>query len=106
LAKEEDFIMSKVRVVWYGLIRNYVDKPEDEFQISGSTTVAELLRSVVDRHDDMFRANIFTSSQKLQPTVIIQLNGRYIDKINGLNTKLEHNSELTITVIPLVTGGG
>ncbi len=98
--------MSKVTVTWYGLIRNFVDKQAEDFFIPDSATVRELLRLLVERHDDAFRANIFMSDWQLQPTVLIHFSGRDINEIDGLDTKLGDNSELTITVLPLVTGGG
>ncbi len=100
--------MSEVSVVWYGLIPRNVERREGKIHISGSTIVRELLQSLVKRHhgDDAFRANIFTSDSRLQSNVVIQLNGRDINEIDGLNTKLEDNSELTITVLPPLIAGG
>lgn len=98
--------MSKVKVTYYGLIQSMVDKPEDEHNLSGDATVRELLRSLVQRYGDNFRSMILTPDWQLLSSTIIYLNGCDINEIDGLNTKLEDNSDLSITVIKYAIGGG
>lgn len=98
--------MSKVKVTYYGLIRNVVDNKEGEHCLSGGTTVGELLHSLVQKYGDRFRSMMLTSDWQLHPLAVIELNGRDIDEIKGLDTKLEGNSELCITVIPYLIVGG
>ncbi len=49
---------------------------------------------------------ILTADGHLQPLAAVHLNGRDISEINGLDTKLEDNSELSIAVITYPVGGG
>ncbi len=49
---------------------------------------------------------MLTSDWELHPIAIIYLNGRDINEIEGLNSKLEDNSELSITVMPYEVYGG
>ena len=98
--------MSKVKVNYYGLIRNIVDNREDESYSSDDGTVEGLLQSLVQKYGDGFRSMVLTPEGQLLPITMIHLNGRDINEIDGLNTKLEDNSELSITVLAYATSGG
>ena len=98
--------MSKVKVTYYGLIRNVVDNQEEEYQLSDGAIIRELLQLLVERYGEGFRANILTPDWQLPPTAIMHLNGRDINEIDGLDTGLDDNSELSIIVIPHVIRGG
>ena len=98
--------MNKVKISYYGLIRNVVDNLENESHLSEDGTVGELLRSLVEKYGDSFRSAMLTPDWQLLPITMIHLNGHDINEINGLNTKLEDNSELSITVLAYATSGG
>lgn len=98
--------MSKIKVNYYGLIRNIVDNREDESYSSEDGTVEELLQSLVQKYGDGFRSMVLTPDWQLLPITMIHINGRDINEIDGLNTKLEDNSELSITVLAYATSGG
>ena len=98
--------MSKVKITYYGLIQNVVNQKEEDY-ISGAATVGELLHSLVQKYGDRFRSTVLTQNWQLQPaTTIVHLNGRDINEIDGLNTKLADNSELSITVVANIISGG
>lgn len=98
--------MTKIKVTYYGLIRNVVDNKEAEDYPYNGATVREVIGSLAQRYGDRFRSMILTSDWQIHPLAIIQLNGHDINEIEGLNTKLEDNSELCITVIPYLIIGG
>ena len=98
----------KVRVKYYGVIRNpkIVDKLEDEICLSGNGTVGKLLQSLVRKYGDEFRSMLLSPDWEPLLTTIIQLNGRDINEIDGLNTELKDNSELSITAVLAAIEGG
>jgi len=100
--------MMKVRVKYYGVIRNpkIMDKLEDEICISGNGTVGKLLQSLVRKYGDGFRSMLLTPDWEPLLTTIISLNGHDISETDGLNTKLEDNSELSITAVLAAIEGG
>ncbi len=98
--------MSKVKVNYYGLIRNIVDNREDESYSSDDGTVGEMLQSLVQKYGDEFRSMLLTPDWEPLLTTAIHLNGRDINEIDGLNTRLEDNNELSITVLAYATSGG
>ncbi len=98
--------MSMVKVTYYGLIQTTSGNREEEIYLSVEATVKELLQLLVERHGSKFGSSLLTSEGQLQPMVMIHLNGGDITEINGLDTKLKDNSELSITILgPIVTGG-
>ncbi len=97
--------MSKVNVSYYGLIQR-VSGNQEEVYLSGETTVRELLHLLVERHGNEFRASLLTSDWRLQPMARVFIDGRDINEVDSLNTKLKDNSELSITVLPLVAIAG
>jgi molybdopterin converting factor small subunit len=98
--------MSKVKVKYYGLVRNIVNREEEETYLSGGATVEELLHTLVQRYGDRFRSMILTPEWQLLDIAMIHINDRDISDIDGLNTKLPDDSELTITVTVYEIVGG
>ncbi len=98
--------MSKVKVSYYGMVQNAVGNLEKESFPSDDTTVGELLQSLVQRHGDEFKNTVLAPDGQLLPVTVIQLNGRDINDIDGLNTRLPDSSELTITVFVYIMSGG
>lgn len=98
--------MNKVKVTYWGLIQPVVENKEEENYLSDDATVGELVRLLVERHGDRFKSMVLTSNGQLHPLVTIQVNGRDIDEIDGLDTRLEANSELSVTVTPYLIVAG
>ena len=98
--------MGKVKIHYYGLIRNIVDKEEVEVHLSDDDTVRDLLHSLVQSYGDGFRSMVLTPEWELLHIAMIHVNDRDINELDGLNTKLEGNSELSITVLAYEVIGG
>ena len=99
--------MGKVKVSYYGMILQKVSGAhEEEVYLSGETTARDLLKILAEKHGDEFRESILTPDGQLRTAAIVQYNGRDINEIDGLDTKLGDNSELSIMLIAyMVTGG-
>ena len=103
--------MSKVKVTYYGVMFKIilgVDNQEEECQIPDGATVKELLRLLVEKHGDEFRAAFITHDWQLIPDTVILVNGNQlnINELDGLDTRLEDNSELSITAMLYTIDGG
>ena len=98
--------MSKVKVTYYGLLQHIVGNRENEYHVSDNTTVRDLLHLLVERYGNEFKANILTPDWQLHPLTVIQLNDHNINEIDGLNTMLMNNSELSIAVLAYLVSGG
>ena len=98
--------MSKVKVTYYGLLQHIVGNRENEYHVSDNTTVRDLLHLLVEKYGDAFKANILTPDWQLQTQTIIQLNDYNINEIDGLDTTLMNNSEVSIAVLAYLVSGG
>lgn len=62
----------------------------------------ELLDRLCTRYGGRLRAKLFTGD-RLSGDIIIMVNGRHIEHLDGLDTKLGENDE--ISIFPRVAGG-
>ncbi len=98
--------MNTVKVIHLGLMRNVVDKQEEEVNLSPETTVRELLHLLIQRHGNKFKSKVLTADWQLRPLTTIEVNNRNINEIEGLNTRLGNNSIVYIVAIVQPAMGG
>ncbi len=98
--------MNRVKVIYYGLIFSVTGNHDEEIDLPGEATIRGLLELLAERYGDRFRDNILSPYGEIQPHIVIQLNDRDITEINGIDTKLDDDNKLSITVLAFpVTGG-
>lgn len=95
--------MKKVKVIYYGMIWHKIGHHEEQVNLSDQATVRELVHLLVGKYGDKFRDNCLTPDFELRPLTKIHLNGRDINEIDGLDTRLDDNSEVFIALL-LVLG--
>lgn len=98
--------MCNIKITYYGLIRQIVDVQEEKSCIPDGGTVRELLQLLVHKYGEGFRSIILSLDGQLLPVAMLHLNGRDINEMDGLQTKLEANSDLSITVLAHAISGG
>ncbi len=69
----------------------------------GDSSVRELLKRLGARHQRFGRIVFDIDTQKLTGRVIIFFNGRDLELVNGLETRLSDGD--TLTFVPLIEGG-
>lgn len=74
-----------------------------EKEIEEGTTLKDLLNEIVTTHREVVEIAFDTQNQKLTGAMAIILNGRFIQLLNGLETKLSNGD--VIAFIPLIVGG-
>ncbi len=72
-------------------------------ETGGERSVRGLLNRLGARHERFGRIVFDISAQKLTDKVAIFLNGRTLELVNGLDTKLSNGD--TLTFVPLIEGG-
>ena len=72
-------------------------------EIGGNRSVRGLLNRLGARHERFGRIVFDISASKLTGRVLIYLNGRALELVNGLETEL--NDGDTLTFVPLIEGG-
>ena len=87
-------------VRYFAFIRDYTGSKE--ISIESSPTLRELLDKLCSRYGMRFREKLLVGD-RLSEDIIIMVNGRHIEHLEGLSTHLKDNDE--ISIFPRVAGG-
>jgi molybdopterin synthase sulfur carrier subunit len=87
-------------VKFFAFIRDYTGSKE--VYADSCHTLRELLNNLCSRYGNRLSEKLFTRDG-LSEDIIIMVNGRHIGHLNGLDTKLTENDE--ISIFPRVAGG-
>lgn len=96
----------KVKVSYFGLVQNAVGLREEELQLPAGSSIRGMLEALGERHGNTFRYGVLTSDGKLRPTTRVLLNGRDVEELGGLDTRLKGSAEVSITVVVYPVEGG
>ena len=88
--------------VFPSIPRTYKKKSE-VFKITGGTTVRDVLERVTSKYGEELHSILFDRGGNIREYVRVLMNGRDIQSLEGLYTKLEANC--TISLFPPVGGG-
>ena len=95
-----------VKVRYVGLIENVMGNRQEELNIDSNITVGELLNLLSEKHGAEFRHCVLRSTGELRPSVTIHISGRDIKELDGLNTRLPPDSEVTLVITGHPDPGG
>lgn len=87
-----------VKVSYLGLVRNVIGCREEEIEVAPGITVGDLLRRLIEKHGEPFRASVFKSKNELRSTTLICVNDHDIDQLQGFETKLDDGEQLSVVV--------
>jgi len=87
-------------IKFFAYIRDYTGSKE--INIDRCTTLRELLDKLCSKYGKKFSEKVFIGD-RLSDDIIILVNGRHILHLQGLETSLEENDE--ISIFPKVAGG-
>lgn len=87
-------------VRFFAFIRDYTGTKE--ISTEGCPDLKELLERLCTRYGARLRARIF-AEDRLSDDIIIMVNGRHIEHLDGTDTKLGESDE--ISIFPRVAGG-
>jgi molybdopterin synthase sulfur carrier subunit len=89
-----------MKVKFFAYLRDYTKTMEIE--IDSCLTLQELLVELCDRYGSNFKRKVF-NGKGISNEIIILVNGRNIMHLQGIDTKL--NKEDEISIFPVVAGG-
>ena len=95
-----------IKVLYYGLVQNVVGKREEQLDIGNGASVNDLLKSLLDKYGEGFRDSLMDTRGELRFTTRILLDGRDINDLKGLETRLGENTEASIVVMVHPIAGG
>jgi molybdopterin synthase sulfur carrier subunit len=87
-------------VKFFAYIRDFTGSKE--INIDSCLTLRELLDKLCRKYGEKFSGKVL-AGDKLRDDIIIMVNGRHILHLQGLETNLEENDE--ISIFPKVAGG-
>lgn len=93
----------KVTVKFFTTLRDIVDKPQEQIELSKATTVSELIRRLGEKHGEKFTRYVYNEKGTVQGHLHFLINGKSITTQHGLKTKLKEND--IIAILPPVGGG-
>jgi molybdopterin synthase sulfur carrier subunit len=88
-------------VKYFATIRTYTGETARQFD-NAPADLRELLTSLAQRYGAQFRRAVFTGDA-LSEAIIILVNGRNVLHLQGLNTPLAADDE--VSIFPMVAGG-
>jgi len=89
-----------MKINFFAYIRDYTKTKSTEFEYY--STLRELLLKLSELYGEKFRNKVF-DGENLSKEIIILVNGRHVVHLEGLDTKLMENDE--ISIFPVVAGG-
>ena len=101
--------MTRVKINFYGLIKDVVDKRSDEVELPAEASVGDLLQLLADQYGERFRNRVLTKQGQLQRTVKLVVNNQQIDPAH-LGSSLtagndSSSAEVTVLIFPPGFGG-
>ncbi len=93
----------KVRVRAFATLTGLLGGGEVELELPEGCTVREALEALVSRCGQALAQALFGQEGRLAPGVKVMLNGRDIDFLSGLETRLSNGDE--VFLFPPVGGG-
>lgn len=85
---------------FFAFIRDYTGSKQ--ISLEGCSDLRELMDMLCGKYGMKFRNKLF-NGDRLSEDIIVMVNGRHIEHLQGLDTKLIENDE--ISIFPRVAGG-
>jgi MoaD family protein len=96
----------KIKVKFYGTVRDIVKEKEVEIEGNGILNIMDIINIFIERYGNRFKERILTNNGKLQSYVRIFINDDPVD-YRELDKKLinKGDSEILIYILPAQMGG-
>jgi MoaD family protein len=92
-----------VIVRYFTILREITGKREEEIKAKEDSTIEDILNFLDGKYGKKFERYVLSGREHKGLKLLFLVNGQNIEKLDGLKTKLQSGSVLTI--IPPVAGG-
>jgi len=94
----------KVRVQYFGYIKNLVNKREEQFELGENASLSDLLNKMAGVHGKAFRKDVYEPGLKdVKTGFCITVNGVLMGQLGGVDTKLADGDN--VILMSLMSGG-
>ena len=94
----------KVRVQYFGYIKNMVNKREEQFELREEASLSDLLNKLAGVHGKAFRKEVYEPGLKdVKTGFSVTVNGVLMDQLGGVDTKLSDGDN--VILMSLMSGG-
>jgi len=97
---------TRVRVLYFGLVRNVVKEAEEEISLPAGSTVSDLVEILCQKHGEALRDALFTVEGTPTANTILLLDGTNIQHARGLDTEIGDDQSLHILLTTTALAGG
>ena len=94
----------KVRVQYFGYIKNMLNKREEHFELDEGASLSELLNKLAGVHGAAFRKEVYEPGLKdVKMGFSVTVNGVLMGQLGGVDTKLGDGDN--VILMSLMSGG-
>jgi len=93
----------QVTIEYFLMFRERVGKKSETLRIGEEATVRDVLNQAASKYGEEFRDALFDRGGNLREYVRVLVDGRGIQGLNGLSTRLSSNC--TVSIFPPAGGG-
>ena len=94
----------KVRVQYFGYIKNLVNKREEQFELGENASLSELLNKMAGVHGAAFRKEVYEPGMNdVKMGFSVTVNGLLMGQLGGLDAKLADGDN--VILMSLMSGG-
>lgn len=93
----------KVTVRYFTVLREMIGKRAEEIDAKENSTVKDVLSFLIGKYGKEFGRQISSGREHKGLKLLFLIDGQNIEKLDGMKTKLQNGSVLTI--VPPVAGG-
>ncbi len=97
---------TKVRVLYFGLVRNVVKEAEEEIDLPAGSKVRDLLERLCEKHGEGLRDALFTVEGTLTANTMLLLDGTNVLYSEGLDTAISNDQSMHVLLTTTALAGG
>jgi len=97
---------TKVRVLYFGLVRNFVKEAEEEIVLPAESKVRDLLEILCEKHGESLRDALFTVEGTLTANTVLLLDGTNVLYSQGLDTVISNDQSMHVLLTTTALAGG
>ena len=96
----------EVQVLYTGLLRSALGIREETVRVPVGATIADVFAVLEQRHGDVVRDQVLSAEGTLLPHVIVLLDGVNVERMGGLEARVNGKSSVHVLVTMTAMAGG